>query len=166
MDSEAAFAAMAGVNPIPASSGKTIRHRLNPAGVRQLNRALNIIAMSECSTTPDPRLRSNGDAGKATRTARSDACSSATSTAASTGTSTPPQPKSPGLTGCTWRAGLFCSPETCAAGRLGRQKAPIDVVCPHPLTQRGKDVDLHLGAIGNAGLRPPDDPSAVGTGSP
>src|SRR4029079_16365808 len=27
--SEAAFAALAGVNPIPASSGKTIRHRLN-----------------------------------------------------------------------------------------------------------------------------------------
>ncbi|MFF2489010.1 transposase [Microbacterium sp. NPDC058062] len=29
--SEAAFAALAGVNPIPASSGNTTRHRLNRA---------------------------------------------------------------------------------------------------------------------------------------
>jgi transposase len=42
--SEAAFAALAGVNPIPASSGNTIRHRLNQHGDRQLNRALDIIA--------------------------------------------------------------------------------------------------------------------------
>ncbi|TQO20644.1 transposase [Rhodoglobus vestalii] len=43
--SEAAFAAIAGVNPIPASSGNTTRHRLNRGGDRQLNRASNIIAM-------------------------------------------------------------------------------------------------------------------------
>lgn len=43
--SEAAFAAIAGVNPIPASSGNTTRHRLNRGGDRQLNRALNVIAM-------------------------------------------------------------------------------------------------------------------------
>jgi len=43
--SEAAFAAIAGVNPIPASSGNTTRNRLNRGGDRQLNRALNIIAM-------------------------------------------------------------------------------------------------------------------------
>jgi Transposase IS116/IS110/IS902 family len=34
---EAAFAALAGVAPIPASSGTTIRHRLNRSGDRQLN---------------------------------------------------------------------------------------------------------------------------------
>ncbi len=43
--SEAAFAALAGVSPIPASSGNTTRHRLNRGGDRQLNRALHTIAM-------------------------------------------------------------------------------------------------------------------------
>lgn len=33
------------MNPIPASSGNTTRHRLNRGGDRQLNRALNVIAM-------------------------------------------------------------------------------------------------------------------------
>jgi transposase len=43
---EAAFAMLAGVAPIPASSGKTIRHRLNRSGDRQLNRALHTVALS------------------------------------------------------------------------------------------------------------------------
>jgi transposase len=38
--SEAAFAALAGTCPIPASSGNTLRHRLNHGGDRRLNRAL------------------------------------------------------------------------------------------------------------------------------
>lgn len=41
----AAFAAHAGVSPIPASSGTTTRHRLNRGGNRQLNRALFTIAI-------------------------------------------------------------------------------------------------------------------------
>ena len=40
LNSEAAFAALCGVNPIPASSGKTNRHRLNRGGDRQANAAL------------------------------------------------------------------------------------------------------------------------------
>ena len=40
LHSEAAFAALCGVNPIPASSGKTNRHRLNRGGDRQANAAL------------------------------------------------------------------------------------------------------------------------------
>ncbi len=43
--SAAAFAAHAGVSPIPASSGTTTRHRLNRGGNRQLNRALFTVAM-------------------------------------------------------------------------------------------------------------------------
>ncbi|TLQ01116.1 IS110 family transposase [Nesterenkonia salmonea] len=43
MKNEAAFAAIAGVNPIPAASGNTVRYRLNRRGDRQLNRALNVI---------------------------------------------------------------------------------------------------------------------------
>lgn len=44
--SEAAFASLAGVNPIPASSGNTTRHRLNRGGDRTLNKALHMIALS------------------------------------------------------------------------------------------------------------------------
>ncbi|WP_375494108.1 IS110 family transposase [uncultured Jatrophihabitans sp.] len=45
--SEAAFAMLTGVAPIPASSGKTTgRHRLNRHGDRQLNRALHVVALS------------------------------------------------------------------------------------------------------------------------
>ena len=39
--SEAAFAKLAGVAPIPASSGQTVRHRLNRCGDRKLNRAIH-----------------------------------------------------------------------------------------------------------------------------
>jgi transposase len=42
---EASFAALCGSSPIPASSGKTTRHRLNPGGDRQANRALHLIAV-------------------------------------------------------------------------------------------------------------------------
>jgi transposase len=42
--SEAAFAALAGASPIPACSGRVVRHRLNRGGDRQLNQALHTIA--------------------------------------------------------------------------------------------------------------------------
>jgi transposase len=45
MTSEAAFAALCGSNPIPASSGKTNRHRLNRSGDRNANAALWRIAV-------------------------------------------------------------------------------------------------------------------------
>jgi transposase len=44
--SEAAFAHLCGVAPIPASSGKTNRHRLNRGGDRQANCALYLVAIS------------------------------------------------------------------------------------------------------------------------
>jgi transposase len=43
--SEAAFAMLAGVAPIEASSGQTVRHRLSRSGDRQLNRALHTIVL-------------------------------------------------------------------------------------------------------------------------
>jgi transposase len=45
--SEACFAMHAGVAPIPASSGKTNRHRLARGGNRQLNAALHRIAITQ-----------------------------------------------------------------------------------------------------------------------
>jgi transposase len=41
------FAAANGTAPIPASSGRTVRHRYNPGGNRQLNRALYTIAITQ-----------------------------------------------------------------------------------------------------------------------
>lgn len=53
---EAAFAALAGVAPVPASSGQTVRHRLSRSGDRQLNRALHTIVL--CRMRDDPQTRS------------------------------------------------------------------------------------------------------------
>jgi transposase len=52
---DAAFAMLAGAAPIPASSGKTVRYRLNRSGNRQLNRALHNIALSRLRYDPDTR---------------------------------------------------------------------------------------------------------------
>jgi transposase len=43
--SEAAFARLAGVAPVPASSGQTTRQRLSRGGDRQLNRALHTVIL-------------------------------------------------------------------------------------------------------------------------
>lgn len=46
LHSDAAFAALAGVAPLPASSGLVVRHRLNRQGDRQLNSALHTIVLN------------------------------------------------------------------------------------------------------------------------
>lgn len=53
--SEAAFARLAGTAPIPASSGKTVRHRLDRGGDRQLNRALHTIILTRRRIDPDTK---------------------------------------------------------------------------------------------------------------
>jgi transposase len=53
--SEASFAALCGVSPVPASSGKVVRHRLNRGGDRAANSALHIIAIGRLRT--DPRTK-------------------------------------------------------------------------------------------------------------
>lgn len=52
---EAAFARCNGTAPIPASSGKTVRHRLNRGGDRQVNHAIHIIALNRARLHPDTR---------------------------------------------------------------------------------------------------------------
>ena len=52
IESEAAFARLAGAAPIPASSGKTIRYRLDRSGDRKLNRALHMILVTRKRTHP------------------------------------------------------------------------------------------------------------------
>ncbi len=55
LTSDAAFAALCGVSPVEASSGQTIRHRLNRGGDRQANSALWTIA--HVRLTHDQRTR-------------------------------------------------------------------------------------------------------------
>jgi transposase len=50
--SEAAFARLAGAAPIPASSGRTIRYRLDRSGDRKLNRALHMILVTRKRSHP------------------------------------------------------------------------------------------------------------------
>jgi transposase len=60
---DAAFAMLGGAAPIPASSGKTVRYRLNRAGDRQLNRALHTIALTRLRL--DERTRAYADRRRA-----------------------------------------------------------------------------------------------------
>jgi transposase len=53
--SEAAFASLAGTSPIPASSGNTVRHRINRKGDRRPNRALHMAIVTRMRM--DPRTR-------------------------------------------------------------------------------------------------------------
>ena len=55
LHSEAAFASLAGVSPIPASSGNTVRHRLNRGGDRRLNKALHMATVVRM--THDPQTK-------------------------------------------------------------------------------------------------------------
>ena len=50
--SESSFAALCGVSPVPASSGKVLRHRLNRGGDRAANSALHVIAIGRLRTDP------------------------------------------------------------------------------------------------------------------
>jgi transposase len=59
LHSESAFAMLCGAAPIPASSGKTHRHRLNRGGDRQANAALHRVALSRMRW--DPRTRAYVD---------------------------------------------------------------------------------------------------------
>ena len=53
--SEGSWAHLCGVTPIPASSGKTTRHRLNRGGDRHANAALYRIVLTRMSS--DPRTK-------------------------------------------------------------------------------------------------------------
>lgn len=55
LKSEASFAALCGVSPVPASSGRTTRHRLNRGGDRAANSALHIIAIGRLRLDPETR---------------------------------------------------------------------------------------------------------------
>jgi transposase len=56
LSGQAAFGALSGTAPVPASSGRTDRWRLNRGGNRQLNRAIHSMALTQSRC--DPRARS------------------------------------------------------------------------------------------------------------
>ncbi|MEK0157298.1 IS110 family transposase [Arthrobacter oryzae] len=69
ISTEAKFAALVGVAPVPASSGKTTRHRLSRGGDRQANKAIHHVAlvrmMSDARTkTYVARRRQEGKSSK------------------------------------------------------------------------------------------------------
>jgi transposase len=72
LHSEAAFASMAGANPIPASSGNTIRYRLNRGGDRRVNHMLHIVAMVRMAYDPPTKayVAKRRAEGKTTREIR------------------------------------------------------------------------------------------------
>jgi hypothetical protein len=53
--SEAAYAALGGTSPLPASSGQTVRHRHGRGGDRALNRAIHAIALVRTRSCPRTR---------------------------------------------------------------------------------------------------------------
>lgn len=53
--SDAHFARLADVAPVPVSSGRHDRHRLDRGGNRQINRALHVIAITRGRLDPETR---------------------------------------------------------------------------------------------------------------
>ncbi len=56
LDQEASFAALCGVSPLDASSGRQQRHRLNRGGNRDANRALWVVALVRMRCDPRTRI--------------------------------------------------------------------------------------------------------------
>lgn len=66
--SEASFAALCGTAPVPASSGKTTRHRLSRGGDRRANHALHTIALVRMRSHPPTKafVRRQRERGRST----------------------------------------------------------------------------------------------------
>ena len=66
--SEASFAALCGTAPVPASSGKTTRHRLSRGGDRRANNALHTIALTRMRSHPPTKafVQRQHDRGRST----------------------------------------------------------------------------------------------------
>src|SRR2546427_2387964 len=87
IESEAAFARLAGAAPIPASSGQTIRYRLDRSGDRKLNRALHMILVTRKRSHPATIAYIERRLQEARPDAKPTAASNATSPATSTDSS-------------------------------------------------------------------------------
>ncbi|WP_422933974.1 IS110 family transposase [Sinomonas sp. P47F7] len=79
--SEASFAALCGTAPVPASSGKTTRHRLSRGGDRRANNALHTIALARMRNHPPTKAFVHRQRERGRSTPRYCASSSAPSPA-------------------------------------------------------------------------------------
>lgn len=89
---EAAFARLAGVAPLEASSGQRTRHRLNRRGDRQLNQAIHTIAINRTRYCPKTRAYITKRTSQGKPPAKPAAASNATQPDNSTDSSKTPQP--------------------------------------------------------------------------
>ena len=88
---DAQLARLAGCAPIPVSSGRTDRHRLDPGGNRRLNSAFYMLAIIQHPPRPPHRrLPRQTTRQRQDQHAKRSAASNATSSAASTTSSTTP----------------------------------------------------------------------------
>jgi hypothetical protein len=92
---DAAFAALAGACPLPASSGRVVRHRLNRGGDRQLNRALHDILLTRWRICPRTHAYIARRRAEGKTDPRSAAASSGTSPENSSAQCKPPQHLTP-----------------------------------------------------------------------
>ena len=90
--SDAKLARAGGIAPIPVSSGKTNRHRLDRGGNRQINTAIHRVAITRARCHPETKAYIERNAPKARPTATPSAASSATSPAAPGTCSSRPRP--------------------------------------------------------------------------
>ena len=96
--SDAQLARISGCAPIPVSSGRTDRHRLDPGGNRQLNHAFHMLALSKILPRPPDRgLHRQTTPQRQDATEKRSAASNATSSAASTTSSATPTASPPPL---------------------------------------------------------------------
>jgi hypothetical protein len=93
--SEASFAALCAASPIPASSGKTNRHRLNPAGDREANRALYMITLVRLRYCPDTQAYISDVSQKGSPNEKQSAASNVMSPARPTTRSAQTSPRQP-----------------------------------------------------------------------
>src|ERR1700685_1999253 len=118
---------MAGVAPIPASSGRRDRHRLHRGGNRQLNRALHVIAITRGGSTPRPvpilHARKPRARAGSRRCPASSAPSHATTTASSVLHRLTPAPK-----GSYLPSELIAASGTLLQKRFSSLKAPRTAV--------------------------------------
>ncbi|MFK0250396.1 transposase [Amycolatopsis azurea] len=90
LQSKASFAALCGISPVEASSGRTQRHRLNRGGGLQTNSALRSIVLVRLRWIDAPATTSTNVSARARPNAKPSAASDATSPASSTGSSPHP----------------------------------------------------------------------------
>ncbi len=107
MRNESAFASLCGASPIEASSGRTVRHRLNRGGDRQANNALWRIAMVRLRHDERTIAYAQRRTAEGKTAERSPTASNATSPAKSTGCS-PTRPKYPKVQNCASYDTLLC----------------------------------------------------------